>query len=102
MGQGKALSLGDRGHQRGQPPAPHDQANGAAEPCEQQAFGEQLLQQPSTSGAERGANAELAGPHRRARQHQAGDVGAGHEQHDADRGEQYQESRSHPDHHLVA
>ncbi len=69
----------------------------------QHALGEQLPDDAAASGAERGANRDLALTHRRARQQQVGDVGARDQQHQADRAHHREDDE--PDvgrHHVVA
>ena len=56
---------------------------------EEQAFGEQLTNDATPTGADGGANGELALPHGRANQHQVGDVGTRDEQHARDGTQQY-------------
>ena len=60
----------------------------AAADAEQQALGEQLLNHPSPSGAQRDANRNFPGAGVRADEHQVGKVGAGNEQDQRDRPEQ--------------
>ena len=58
-------------------------------------LGEQLLRQPPPTGAERDAHGKFALPAARARQHQAGQVRAGDEQHERDRAEHENPGRPH-------
>ena len=63
----------------------------AAGEREQQALDQQLPDDAPARRAHRVAHRHLARPRRRARQQQVGDVGAGDEQHEADRAHQRQE-----------
>ena len=69
-------------------PRRDQQARGAADQAEQQAFGQHLPQQPTPPGAERRPNRQLALPRGGARQQQVRDVGAGDQQDEAHRAEQ--------------
>ena len=55
---------------------------------EQHAFGEQLADDAAAAGADGGADGDLARAAGGARQQQVGDVGAGDQQHAADRAQQ--------------
>ena len=69
-------------------PRRDQQACGAADQAEQQAFGQHLAQQSTPPGAERRPNRELALPRGGAREQQVRDVGAGDQQDEAHRTEQ--------------
>ena len=69
-------------------PTRRSDARRAAEHGQQQRLGEQLSEQPGAAGADRRANRQLALPRRAAREQHARDVGAGNQQHEADRREQ--------------
>ncbi len=56
----------------------------AADAREDEALGEQLAHEPRASGAERGADRELAVARGRPREQEVGDVGAGNEEHEGD------------------
>ncbi len=71
------------------------QAERAAGRREQHALGQELPHQARAAGAQRAANGNLPLPDRRAREQQVRDVGAGDQQHEADRGEQRQQRRTH-------
>jgi hypothetical protein len=58
---------------------------------EQQAFGQQLANEASVAGAERGTQLKLPAAAERARQEQARDVGTGDQQHRAHRAQQQQQ-----------
>ena len=60
------------------------QAEDAASQRQDRRFGEQLSDQPSAAGAKRAANRDLALTPYGARQHQAGDVGAGDQEDESD------------------
>ena len=64
-----------------------DEPGGAADRGEQQALGEQLLDETDAAGAERHAHGDFPAPRRGAGEQQVGDVGARHEQDERDRGE---------------
>ena len=64
-----------------------DQAGGAAEQAEQQAFGQQLADQPAPARAKRGADGDLFLPAGRAREQQIRDIGARDQQHERHRSE---------------
>ena len=87
--------LGGRREQRLKTPGRDEHAAGRAGPRERDALDEQLPHEPETAGAERRPHRQLALPRRRARQEQVGDVGAGDEQHEADRAGQRAERRPH-------
>ena len=71
----------------------------AAGDREHQAFGEHLAHQPSASGAERRAHADLALARGAARQQQVRHVDAGHQQHEHHRADQREQRRPDlPDH----
>ena len=83
----------EREHQTGRQPALRNEARrhadqdprqaqsaGAAERGQQDAFGEQLPDQPRAARAERRAHRHFPRPRRAARQHQVGDVGARHQE----------------------
>ena len=65
-------------------PASQQQPQRAAGDGQQDVFDEQLPEQSRTTGADGEADAHLAPAIERARQHDAGDVGAGHQQQDPD------------------
>ena len=69
-------------------PRRDQQAGGAADQAEQQAFGQHLAQQSAPPGAERRPNRQLALPRGRAGEQQVRDVGAGDQQDEAHRTEQ--------------
>jgi len=74
-------------HEFGGDPAATD----AAGDREQNAFREQLANQPGPAGAQRATHRELACPRCRTRQREVGDIHASDQQHKADRREQHQE-----------
>ena len=63
---------------------------------EDEALGEHLEDQPPPPGAERGSDRDLFPAHRRAHEQQVGDVGAGDQDHDPDRGQKRQQCRPDP------
>ena len=69
-------------------PRRDQQASGAADQAEQQAFGQHLAQQSTPPGAERRSNRQLALPRGGAGEQQVRDVGAGNQQDEAHRTEQ--------------
>jgi hypothetical protein len=68
----------------------HQSACGA-EQGEYATFGEELREYAAASGAERDAHGDFALPRFGACEHEAGDVGAGDEQHEADGAEQHEQ-----------
>ena len=78
---------GSRADQAGEEvgtPRGEQQARGGADAGEQQVFRQQLAHQPQAGGAERDADGQLAIAGSRAHEQQVGDVGADHEQRQAD------------------
>ncbi len=71
----------------------HQQPEAAGERGEQQALGEQLTNQPSASGAQRQAHGGFLLSRHAAREQQIGDIDAGDQQQQADRGKQHQQRR---------
>ncbi len=69
------------------------QAQRASREREQDAFGKQLAEDSSRACAKRSANRELAGAARGARQQKIGDVHAGDQEHESNRGEKHQQNR---------
>ena len=67
-------------HERARQPHGEHQAEDAAKHRQERRFGEQLPDEPSAAGAKRAANRDLALPPHGARQHQAGNVGAGNQE----------------------
>ncbi len=65
---------------------------------EQKRLGQKLLQQTAAAGPQRRAHRQFLAAGRRARHQQSGDVGAGHQQQQADRPQQRQQSRTHVSH----
>ena len=72
--------------ERGAPPHREEDAERAAGDREDQALGEELLDEPHPVGAECHAHAHLATARRRTREHEVGEIRADDEQHDAHRG----------------
>ena len=72
-------------------PQSNQDANAAAEPGQQQAFGQELLDHAAAPGAERESYRHFAAAPGGPRQQQVGDVGAGDDQHEADGREQHEE-----------
>ena len=85
IGDGSGRGHGDDAGQGGEG---HGHTERSACCAQHDAFGEQLAYQAAASGAERGADGDLAPPERRAREKQVGDVDAGDGQQQADRAEQ--------------
>ena len=85
----------DRGRRpRAQPPEPRFRQNEterSAHAGHQHALAQQLPHEAATRGPERGAHRQLATARRRARQQHVRDVGAGDQQHQADRAQQDQQ-----------
>ena len=79
---------------------PSTRPSDAAGERQQHAFGQQLADDAAAAGADRGADRDLALPAGGADQQQVGDVGAGDQQHEADRAEQHQQRRPHVPHEL--
>ena len=69
------------------------QPEDAADHRQQNAFDQQLTDDPPAAGAERDADGNLARAPRRPREQQVGDVGAGNQQHEADRAHQRPEDQ---------
>ncbi len=67
----------------------------AAGEREDQAFGEELAEQAGASGAERGANGDLALASGIAREKKAGDIGASNQENQGDRADEDHECRAH-------
>jgi len=87
-----------RRRQRDQPPhAPrhHCQGHPRAGQREQHRLGEELAHQAAPSGTERRTDGEFARAAHALSQCQAGDVHAGHDQHDGDAAEQQEQRRAH-------
>src|SRR5436309_4189250 len=82
-------------------PEREQQPQRAAEQREQRAFGQQLADQAKPSGAESGADGDLALARRRARQQQVRGVGAGDEQNESDRTEENQKGKLHVRDHML-
>ena len=72
-------------------PVGEQQSGGGAEQRQHAALGEELREDAAASGAERDAHGDLALPRFGAGEHEAGDVGAGDEQHEADGAEQHEQ-----------
>ena len=72
-------------------PVGEQDAGGSTEQREHQALGEHLPDQPPAGGADRHADRDFALPRGRPREHQVRDVGAGDQQHAADRAEQHEQ-----------
>ena len=68
----------------------HQQAENAAEDSDQDAFGEELADEAGPAGAEGGADGDFFLASGGAGEQEVGDVGAGDEQHEADRAEQHE------------
>ena len=89
MNVGNARKIrGSKGKQRIQSPAREQHAGQAAAEREENAFSQELADEPGPAGAKCGADRNLAVPRGRAREKEVGDIGAGDEQHAADRAEQ--------------
>ena len=71
------------------------EAEHASRAGQQHALGQQLTDNASATGADRGSDRELALPARRSREQQVGHVAARDQQHQRDRAEQHQQRRSH-------
>ncbi len=69
------------------------EADGAADDSEDEAFDQQLPDDPPAGGAEGGAHRDLAPALGRAREQQVGDVGAGDQQHEGDGAKNREERR---------
>ena len=75
--------------------APADEhSGGAADQTQQQALGQQLLEQAAASRAKRQADGDLSLPSCPARQQQIRHVGAGDQQHESSRAQQHIENRA--------
>ena len=72
----------------------HEHSDGAADQAEQQALGQQLLEQPAASRAKRQADGDLFLPPCPARQQQIRHVGAGDQQNQSRRAEQHIQNRT--------
>ncbi len=86
--------VGDRGDQQPHPPERQTDAQGAAGQTQDHALGEQLAEHPAASSAQRGPHRHLATPALGPGEEQAGHVGAGDEQHEADRAHQDEDRRT--------
>ena len=74
----------DYGRHDGQTRRAHSGTQDAPEQGEDEALGQQLPGDAPPSGAERRPHGQLAGPRARAREQQVGDIGAAHEEDEAD------------------
>ena len=72
----------------------NEQANGAADEREKNAFGKQLRNYAAAAGAKSGANGNFTPANGGANEEQVGDVCARDEQNEADRAEQYEERKA--------
>ena len=71
----------------------HRAADGAAGNAQEHALRQQLADDPAPARAKRSADGQLAPPGDAAREEQAGDVGAGHQQHEPGRGREHGQRR---------
>jgi hypothetical protein len=81
---------GVHGQQRAHAGEAERESQRAAQHGEHGALGEQLANDASASGADGGADGDLALAARRAHQQETGDVGAGYQQHETDGAGQHQ------------
>ena len=84
------------------PPLRDEQPEHPAEPGQKHAFREQLPNDPSAAGAERRAQRNLFSAHRRARQHEIGDICVRDQQQTSNRAKQNVERGPDVSHHFIA
>ena len=96
------LAAGNAGEEEREAQARGEEPEEPAEDREDETLGQQLPEQAATAGAERGPDGHLllAGPG--AGEEEVGHVGAGHEEHEGDAGEEEHEHRLHLSHQDVA
>ena len=88
--------------QSAEPPPGEQYADGAGNQRQRDAFDELFSDEPASTRTEGVPNAELALSCRRPNEQQIRDIGAGDEQYEADRREQYEQRRAHAADELVA
>ena len=88
-------------HQRSRSPVGQQDSASARDERQQQAFGDQLPDDPAAAGAERRANGNLARAGRRLAQQQRGGVGTRDQQHHANDTPQEVQRQTHIAHELV-
>ena len=93
---------GDEASSSADAPKARSRPRGAAGEAQEHALGQELADEPPAAGPQRGADRDLARARRGAGEQQVGDVGAGDEQHEADRAQQEEESRADVAHQLSA
>jgi hypothetical protein len=96
IGPMAGLPIGGQGRKTGQPDTCHGQPHGGAPDGDEQALGQELAPESSSSGSKRHAEPDLPTPPESAREQQPADVGAGDEPDERGRGLQGDERHSRP------
>ena len=92
----------DYSRHRAKEPVAKEQPHAARQQGQEETLGQQHLKQARPRGAECGADADLALAHHRPAQHQIRDVGARHQEHESDGGEQDEQWPPHRPRHIIS